>query len=67
MKIRQHRFAQCAVIIAMHLRVLQKMADFQLCEKLCVGEKVIMRAVNLTGSWRSCRAGDGIKKPAGVP
>ena len=35
-QIRQHRLAQRAVIIPVHLRVLQKIALFQFCEKICV-------------------------------
>ena len=35
-QIRQHRLAQRAVIIPVHLRALQKIAVFQFCEKICV-------------------------------
>jgi hypothetical protein len=57
---------QCAVKILVHLRVLQKIASIDSCMEICRREKSVMFAVNFTGPWRSCRAGDGIKKVSGL-
>ena len=35
-QIRQYRFAQCAVKIFVHFRVLQKIASIDACMKICV-------------------------------
>ena len=56
------RFAQRAVILSVHLGVLQKLSRLDPGEKICLGKKLIIFAIDFAGARRARRAGDGINK-----
>ena len=57
------RFAQGAVMVSVHLCVLQKFSRFRdALAEIRLGKKLIILAIDLAGSRRTRGAGDGINK-----
>ena len=61
-QVAQDRLTQRAVIFSMDLGVLEKLSGLDAREKIRLGKKMIIFAIDLAGARRASRAGNGINE-----